>query len=55
MDQIKKYFNAGNSFIDLELNGLSNGFYIAHITLNEKFTITRKLLKNIVIRFNNQL
>ena len=44
MDQIKKYFNAGNSFIDLELNGLSNGFYIARITLDEKFTVTRKLL-----------
>jgi uncharacterized protein (TIGR02145 family) len=40
----KKSFGAGNNFIDLELNGLTNGFYLARITLDEKFTVTKKLM-----------
>lgn len=44
-DEIEKYFNnAGTSFIDLELNGLPNGIYLARITLDEKYVITKKLM-----------
>ncbi len=43
-DEIEKYFNAGNSYIDLELNGLPNGFYLARITLDGKYSVTKKLI-----------
>ncbi|MFA5803862.1 MAG: FISUMP domain-containing protein [Melioribacteraceae bacterium] len=43
-DEIEKYFNAGDSYVDLELNGLPNGFYLARITLDEKYTVTKKLM-----------
>ncbi|MDP4116488.1 MAG: FISUMP domain-containing protein [Bacteroidota bacterium] len=41
---IEKNFSAGKSYIDLELNGLSNGFYIAQITVDGKYKIVRKLM-----------
>lgn len=41
---IKKHVNAGNSFVDLELNGLANGVYIARLSFDEKFFISRKLM-----------
>jgi uncharacterized protein (TIGR02145 family) len=44
INPIEKYFGSGTSFIDLELNGLSNGFYIAHITINNKYSVNRKLM-----------
>ena len=44
LEDIERHVNAGSSFIDLELNGLSNGFYIARIALNEKYTVTKKLM-----------
>ncbi len=43
-DEIEKYFSAGESYIDLELNGLPNGFYLARITLNEKYSVFKKLM-----------
>jgi len=43
-DEIERYFNAGDSYIDLELNGLPNGFYIARITLDDKYIVTKKLM-----------
>ena len=43
-DEIEKYFSAGESYIDLELNGLPNGFYLARITLNEKYSVIKKLM-----------
>ncbi len=44
IDQIEQQFNAGTSFLDLELAGLSNGFYIARIELNDKYIFTKKLM-----------
>ncbi|MCX6174876.1 MAG: T9SS type A sorting domain-containing protein [Ignavibacteriales bacterium] len=43
-DEIEKYFSVGESYIDLELNGLPNGFYLARITLSEKYSVIRKLM-----------
>src|SRR5664280_1101575 len=41
---IEKYFTAGNNYIDLELNGLANGFYIARINVSGKYNVVRKLM-----------
>jgi len=38
------YYSAGTNFVDLELNGLPNGIYFARITLDEKYTVTKKLM-----------
>ena len=43
-DEIERYFSAGTNFIDVELNGLPNGFYLARVTLDEKYTVTKKLM-----------
>lgn len=43
-DEIEKYFRAGESYIDLELNRLPNGFYLARITLDEKYSVTKKMI-----------
>lgn len=43
-DEIERYFSAGTNFIDVELNGLPNGFYLARITLDEKYSVTKKLI-----------
>jgi len=44
LDNYKNNFNAGNNYIDLELRGLANGVYFAKIKINEKYSITKKLL-----------
>jgi hypothetical protein len=44
MEEKERYFNAGYNYIDLELNGLSTGFYIARITIDEKYTVTKKMM-----------
>src|ERR1035437_4843578 len=41
---IEKYFTAGNNYIDLELKGLSNGFYIARINVDGRYKLIRKLM-----------
>jgi uncharacterized protein (TIGR02145 family) len=41
---IEKYFTAGNNSIDLELNGLANGFYIARINVDGRYNVIRKLM-----------
>jgi uncharacterized protein (TIGR02145 family) len=41
---IEKYFTAGNNYIDLELNGLANGFYIARINVDGRYNVIRKLM-----------
>jgi len=43
-DVIERYYNSGISHIDLELNGLPNGFYIARITINKKNIVSKKLM-----------
>ena len=42
--EIKKYYPAGNSAIDLELNGLPNGIYFARVNINDQFTVVKKLM-----------
>lgn len=44
MDVLEKTISAGNSHIDLELQGLPNGFYIARIIINDKYSIVKKLM-----------
>jgi hypothetical protein len=41
---IVQTLSAGNSYIDLELNGLSNGIYFARITIDEKYSTVKKLM-----------
>lgn len=42
-DLLRNY-SAGNNYIDLELNGLSNGVYLAKINLDDKFSTIKKLM-----------
>ncbi len=43
-DEIHKIFSAGRNNIDLEFNGLPNGLYIARITLNNIYVVTKKMM-----------
>jgi len=39
-----QYLNAGENSIDLEFNGLMNGYYITRITIDDKYTVSRKMM-----------
>jgi len=41
---IEKHFNPGYNYFDLDLNGLSNGVYFAHININNRYFVARKLI-----------
>jgi len=43
-DVIEQTFDAGTNYIDIELNGVPNGFYISRITIGEKYTVVKKLM-----------
>jgi uncharacterized protein (TIGR02145 family) len=43
-DVIEQAFDAGTNYIDIELNGLPNGFYISRITIDDKYTVVKKLM-----------
>jgi uncharacterized protein (TIGR02145 family) len=43
-DVIEETFDAGTNYIDIELNGLPNGFYISRITIDDKYTVVKKLM-----------
>ena len=43
-NEIEKYLNAGVSNIDLDLKGLPNGLYFAKISIDEKYTIIKKMV-----------
>lgn len=43
-DEIEYFYEAGSYNIDLELNGMANGMYIARIIIDGKFVIVRKLM-----------
>ena len=43
-DVIEQTFDAGTNYIDIELNGLPNGFYISRITIDDKYTVVKKLM-----------
>ena len=43
-DVIEQTFDAGTNYIDIELNGLPNGFYISRITISDKYTVVKKLM-----------
>lgn len=40
----EKLFPMGTNYIDLELNGLPNGFYVAQLIIDGKQSVTRKLM-----------
>jgi len=44
ISEIERYYNSGTSFVDLELNGLPNGLYLARITFDGKNPITKKMM-----------
>ncbi len=41
---VEKTFEAGNNFIDVDLNGLANGMYISRLTIDDKIVTTRKMM-----------
>ena len=41
---IEEDFRAGINFLDLELNGLSNGIYFARISIDDRYSVTRKMM-----------
>ena len=41
---IDRYFNAGTSYMDLELKGLPNGIYIVNISINDKYEVVKKIM-----------
>ena len=41
---IDRYFNAGTSYIDLELKGLANGIYLANISIDDKYKVVKKIM-----------
>ena len=43
-DVIEQTFDAGTNYIDIELNGLPNGFYISRITIDNKYTVIKKMM-----------
>jgi len=43
-DVIEETFDAGTNYIDIELNGLPNGFYISRISIDDKYTVVKKLM-----------
>jgi uncharacterized protein (TIGR02145 family) len=43
-DVIEQSFNAGTSVIDIELDGLPNDMYITRITIDNKFTVVKKMM-----------
>jgi len=43
-DVIETNLSAGSNHLDLELNGLPNGFYFARIVIDGSYTVTKKLM-----------
>ena len=44
LSDINRYFNAGTSYIDLELKGLPNGIYLANISMDDKYKVVKKIM-----------
>ena len=44
LSDINRYFNAGTSYLDLELKGLKNGVYIANISIDDKYKVVKKIM-----------
>lgn len=43
-EEMELTLDAGNHSVDLELDGLPNGFYIARITFNKEYSIAKKMI-----------
>lgn len=43
-EAIENIMDAGTSFVDIELNGLPNGIYLLRITIDEKYTVVKKVM-----------
>ena len=44
LGEIDKNFNAGTSYMDLELKGLPNGIYLTNISIDEKYKVVKKIM-----------
>ncbi len=44
LNEIEKYCGTGIHVFEIELNGLANGIYLARITIDKKYAITKKLM-----------
>jgi uncharacterized protein (TIGR02145 family) len=42
--KIEQEYNAGTNYIDVELNGMANGLYIARVSIDEKYVVIRKMM-----------
>ena len=42
-DAIETLLSAGNNHLDIDLDGLPNGFYFARIVINGNYTVTKNL------------
>ncbi|MFH1197153.1 MAG: FISUMP domain-containing protein [bacterium] len=41
---IERFFEKGINYLDLEMNGLPNGIYFSQITIDNKYTVVRKMM-----------
>ena len=41
---VEQNFDAGTNYVDIELNGLPNGMYIARIIIDNKYTVVKKMM-----------
>ncbi len=43
-ESMQEYFTAGTHYLDIELYGLASGIYIAHISIDEKYNLIKKMM-----------
>ena len=43
-ESMQEYFTAGTHYLDIELYGLASGLYIAQISIDEKYTVIKKMM-----------
>jgi uncharacterized protein (TIGR02145 family) len=44
IEDINKQFSAGSNSVELELNGLTNGIYLARISIDNNYSVIKKLM-----------
>ena len=44
LEGMQEYFSAGTHYLDIELYGLASGLYIAQISIDEKYTVNKKMM-----------
>lgn len=44
MNEIERYFSSGTHLVDIELQGMPSGIYIAQITIDNRYTVVKKMM-----------